>query len=1349
MSAEASSAGNSLSVSAVGPAFPSAPFIADFYNGDDFFTCNPGGTYYPEEIYAPCAQITFSDAVSGLATPNNNSATAVIYDACGNVAGGSTTYGWYTVGDPQGRLTSGGHAGGLSEWISPATPPSCAGVWTIVYGFTQTFTNGETLSASASGTFIVKPVQIIGASETWGGGNPAQLVCQPCVGDPVNTASGDYWESTTDLAIEGRGPGLRMERSYSSLAAAAGRSSVLGPGWSFNYGMSLAIDSGTGTATITNGNGSQTVFTREGSNYVAPGRALATLVRNSDGTHTYTERARTVYVFNAAGKLTSIADLNGNKTTLAYNAAGRLATASDGAARTLTFSYDASGRLASVADSTGRQVIYTHDTAGDLTSVTDVRGGQWSFGYDSQHLMLTRIDANGNLVMTNTYDPDGRALTQTDGLGRKTTLAYTGNPSTATRVTDPNGHVTEYEFANGLLMRKTRAPGTTEAASWSYSYDRRRSLGVTEVIDPNGHWRSFAYDERGNQTSATDSLGNTVRSSYDSLNNLTSRTDANGVTTTATYDTKGNVLTRSTPLSGTTQTQTVTYVYGDRNRPGEVTAIKNPLGNSTAFTYDAAGNLATVTNPAGNKTTYTYNARGQRLTMVRPRGNVKGATPSQFTTTYTYDAVGNLLTTTDALGRKTTSTYDANGNLTSVTDPKSNKTTYAYDVANQRTTITRADGTTLLDSYDGNGNLVSQTDGAGRSTVYAYDALDHLTSVTDPLNRTTSYRYDAAGNMRSLTDPLNRTTSYGYDAADRLTQVNYSDASTSDVSFGYDGEGRRTSMSDGTGTSTYTYDSLGRLTTATNGHGDTTSFAYDIAGNQTSITYPNAKTVSRTFDAARRTASLTDWLGNKTSFAYDADSNLTTTTFPTSSSTVDTYAFDTVGQATLTTFKRGTTTLASLTYASDANGQLTTETPTGLPGGAQSYSYNALNQLTQAAGKSYAYDAADNPTTLAGVGGYAYDAANQLTQSPVAAYTYDAVGNRITETQTAGGSTTYTYDQGGRLTAVGGATTAAYTYDGDGLRASKTTNGTTAHHVWDPTTGNLLWDGTNSYIYGPDGAAVEHISSGGTVTYYHHDRLGSTRLLTGSTGTTTGSFNYDAYGNPNGSTGTSTTPLRYAGQYTDAETGFQYLRARYYDPRTAQFISRDAVFDLTRQRYTYANGNPINATDPSGLLCIDPTGLTCGVQEAVSDGVGAAADFVYDNAGTISSVSSALAFAPPLAPIAGPLALATGALQGYKNVQSGNYAGAALDALGLVTGGAAMRFDALASRTGAAGRGLFNNPTVGGWLLSDAAEYARRARWWSYFGFTSSNVLSQYVNPDVAYAAPMCSGMPVSPLAMR
>jgi hypothetical protein len=118
---------------------------------------------------------------------------------------------WYTIGDPEGDFTSGGHTGGLTERISPATLASCAGTWTIVYSFTQTFTNGETLTASASGTFTVKPVQLITPIESTGGGNPSQGGCgQACVGDPVNTASGDYWESTADLAVGGRGPGLRM-----------------------------------------------------------------------------------------------------------------------------------------------------------------------------------------------------------------------------------------------------------------------------------------------------------------------------------------------------------------------------------------------------------------------------------------------------------------------------------------------------------------------------------------------------------------------------------------------------------------------------------------------------------------------------------------------------------------------------------------------------------------------------------------------------------------------------------------------------------------------------------------------------------------------------------------------------------------------------------------------------------------------------------------------------------------------------------------------------------------------------------------------------------------------------------
>jgi RHS repeat-associated protein len=129
----------------------------------------------------------------------------------------------------------------------------------------------------------------------------------------------------------------------------------------------------------------------------------------------------------------------------------------------------------------------------------------------------------------------------------------------------------------------------------------------------------------------------------------------------------------------------------------------------------------------------------------------------------------------------------------------------------------------------------------------------------------------------------------------------------------------------------------------------------------------------------------------------------------------------------------------------------------------------------------------------------------------------------------------------------------------------------------------LISDGTNSYIYGPEGLPVEQVSSGGTVTYLHHDQQGSTRLLTGSTGTVTGSTTFDAYGNKTGSTGTSTTPLGYDGQYTSSDTGFVYLRARVYDPATAQFLTVDPLVGLTGAPYSYAGDNPLNQSDPTGL----------------------------------------------------------------------------------------------------------------------------------------------------------------------
>jgi RHS repeat-associated protein len=135
----------------------------------------------------------------------------------------------------------------------------------------------------------------------------------------------------------------------------------------------------------------------------------------------------------------------------------------------------------------------------------------------------------------------------------------------------------------------------------------------------------------------------------------------------------------------------------------------------------------------------------------------------------------------------------------------------------------------------------------------------------------------------------------------------------------------------------------------------------------------------------------------------------------------------------------------------------------------------------------------------------------------------------------------------------------------------------------------ILSDTTNRYIYGPGGLPVEQISSGGTVTYLHHDQQGSTRLLTGSTGTVTGKCTYSAYGTPT-CEGASTTPLGYDAQYTSTDTGLIYMRARTYDPATAQFLTLDPLVGETGAPYNYAADNPVNYADLSGLNVFEEAG---------------------------------------------------------------------------------------------------------------------------------------------------------------
>jgi RHS repeat-associated protein len=142
--------------------------------------------------------------------------------------------------------------------------------------------------------------------------------------------------------------------------------------------------------------------------------------------------------------------------------------------------------------------------------------------------------------------------------------------------------------------------------------------------------------------------------------------------------------------------------------------------------------------------------------------------------------------------------------------------------------------------------------------------------------------------------------------------------------------------------------------------------------------------------------------------------------------------------------------------------------------------------------------------------------------------------------------------------------------------------------------------------------------------WYHHDQLGSTRLVTNSSGVSQATYTYDPYGGLASSTGSITNPFRFCGQYQDSESSFYYLRARYYDPVTAEFISKDRASNVTRQPYQYVNGSPLNGIDPAGLWGF---GVGYGITAFIGIGkwgIGftASVQVVYTSDGSVSLIDS-------------------------------------------------------------------------------------------------------------------------------
>lgn len=1065
-----------------------------------------------------------------------------------------------------------GRAGNLARGF-PAWGRLVIGLAVLVVGF------GVMVAVAVADEGVGGPPSSPTAAEQYGlGPNPgAPKVTKSVCGLSVDCATGNEAEQETDLEIAGRGPGLRVVRSYNGLLAAeATEAGPWGFGWTGSYDARLVVSGE--TATVHQDDGSVVVFYKSGTEYTQGGWDEGRLVKESTN-YVYTLPEQTKLEFNSEGKLTKETERRGNSNTFTYKE-GKLETVTDGAGRTLTFKYNGEGLVESVTDPMKHVVSYTYASQ-NLASVTIEGKVRWKFEYESPHLLKKITDGRENAI-TIEYDSLHRVKSQTLAKHERK-WKYGSTPGTETTLTEPNASETFEKFNTaGEPTKVTLAKGTGVETTTESEYNAT-TYSITKLIDPNKHETTYGYDSEGNLTSEIDPSKDEATWEYDKKHNVIKETTPEGEVTKITRNATGGepeVVER--PVGS--ETQKTEYKY---NTKGDLSEVIDPLKHVTTFTYDTYGDPATETDPEKNEQKWKDNEDSQVTEETSPRG---------FVTTIEPNEQGQPKKITDPLKHVTEYKYNGDGEIESDTDGDKNTIKDEYNEEDLPTKIEEPSSTVEM-GYDSEGQMTSRTDGNKHVWEYKRNELEQVTEEKNPLGKITKKKYNKTGDLESVEDPEKRTTEYTYDESNRPKAIKYSSGKPSEVTYEYNKDSLVKKMTDGSGTTENTWDKLNRLEKYKTGAGNTVEYKYNLDNEPTKITYPNGKSITREYDKDGRLESVTDWNGRVTSFKYNADSQPAATVFPASTEEEDTYGYNEADQMTEVTMKGPLgATLGKLVYERDGDGQLKKTTTTTLPGPATDEDkYDGDNRLTEDNKLAYEYDKANNLTKLEGAGAYGYNEADQLKEGPEAKYTFNEDGQRTkTEPKSGEPTTTYGYDQAGNLTSVERPKgtkepeiSDSYTYDGNNLRQTQTVGGSKTHLTWDTAEELplILNDEANNYIYGPESLPIEQIATNAeeTTLYLHHDQQGSTRLLTSTKGKSEAEYTYNPYGTINAKAGAASTPLRYDGQYTSTDpSGLIYLQARTYDPKTAQFLSVDPALEGTGEPYGYGADNPANSSDPTG-----------------------------------------------------------------------------------------------------------------------------------------------------------------------
>jgi YD repeat-containing protein len=815
---------------------------------------------------------------------------------------------------------------------------------------------------------------------------------------------------------------------------------------------------------------------------------------------------------------------------------------------------------------------YVYNEAGQLQSMFDFHydwagaylvGEAPSVQHDSTNYPASFVQGRGNLVAIRRfninapgdasqamwrqgmrYNMAGSVVLTEDVMGHQTSISYADSFSDGnnarntlaypTSITDPDGYtsIRQYDFSHGGATR-TQTPQPSQTGN---------VLGPVQTI---------SYDAMGRIEQVTALANNSyVRHAYPSSGNFVqsyTRVDASQPEAYSwrVFDGAGRVIGTAQDHPGSTGGYSgVDIIYDVMGRVSQQSNPAEMTGSWFATGDDVSG---------WRYTTQTYDWQGRPRRTTHPNNTYREASYGGCGC-----AGGALVTLQDEVGRQQRVYHDGLGRAVRVQELNASGGVY-------RTTRTEYNGRDQVaqvkqESGLGDDDFTVCPTATCQRTIVQYDGHGRVSSRQTPeQTQATTYLYRLDDTLETVTDARGATANFTYNNRHLVTQISYTTPdqtqipNTPTVTFGYDAAGNRLSMADGTGSVSYAYDQLSRLTSETRQFAGLAgsyqlSYGYNLVGGLTSVTDPFSS-VTYVQDRVGRTTSVTG-SGQQSVPTYADQIQYRAwgavrhqrfgnqfEQFVSYTERMQASSVQVVGQMQYW----GYGYLMNLTHTYYADGRLRYTQDNRDSHLDRAYSYDHVGRIVEAYSggearnfinnttthptdgpyrQSYGYDVWDNMTERYGRSGDEYpEFYGPYTNNRMNYWTYDASGNLRAEN---GGTRQRTIDAAGRVTAIA-TQLSALGFDSDGQKIKETTSaGTTTFYLRSSVLGGrviaeIYGSGASTgqrkkgFVYGAGGSLLAEQTSAG-VSYNHTDASGQSTRQTNNSGATTRTMELDPLG---------------------------------------------------------------------------------------------------------------------------------------------------------------------------------------------------------------------------------------------